>query len=55
MPGSPNVGWVPKAKRIEQPEADVVYNTMITDATDFFCLKGFSEVEIEWACCCMKH
>lgn len=29
--------------------------TMITDATDFFCLKGFSEVEIEWACCCMKH
>lgn len=45
MPGSPNVGWVRKAKRIEKIEADVVYNTMITDAADFFCLKGFSEIE----------
>lgn len=27
-----HVRWVPKAKRIEKSEADVVYNTMITDA-----------------------
>lgn len=49
------VGCQKKPRESKKPEGDVVYNTMIMDAADFFCLKGFSEVEIERACCCMKH